>query len=427
MTNGATRRNALQGGGAFVCLAAYDRAHAGGNMNRFSQDGLGRLKATLQDHVRRGSAPGLVALVSAGDTTHVLPMGSMMLGGHEPVRRDTLFRIASMTKPVTAAAAMMLIEDGKLGIDEPVDRLAPELAKRRVLRRIDGPLVDTIPAHRAITVEDVLTFRLGWGALFDESLPIARAVADLPGFGMPNPASPLTPNAFMAELGKLPLMAQPGERWLYTAGSNVLGVLVARAAGKPLDVVFQERIFGPLGMQDTGFHAPPEKAARLITGYMALDGKLVPFAPWNGLYARPPTFPAGDSGLVSTADDFAAFARFLLSGLTPNGGRLLSEASLGAMRTDHLTPEQRKGGGDILGPYRGWGYGMGVYVANSPEGIRPGAYGWDGGFGTSWFSDPGNGLTAILLTQRVFDSPNPPQVHKDFWSAATKAANALEP
>jgi CubicO group peptidase (beta-lactamase class C family) len=225
----------------------------------------------------------------------------------------------------------------------------------------------------------------------------------------------------MARLGALPLMAQPGERWLYTAGSNVLGVLVARAAGQPLPTVFQERILGPLGMADTAFFVPPGKIGRVVTGYTKETGTYVLFDTPDGRYARPPAFPAGDSGLVSTADDFLKFARFLFSGRAPDGRRLISEASLKAMQSNYLTPAQRQDGALILGPGRGWGYGMGVVVEPNADGVAPGAYGWNGGFGTSWFNDPAKGLTAILLTQRVFDSPDPPQVHKDFWRAAYAA------
>jgi CubicO group peptidase (beta-lactamase class C family) len=414
------RRDILIGLGA-AGLAGSAQATEGSKM-AFSKDRLAGLRQMLAAHVAKGSAPGLVALVARQGETHAWPMGAMSLNaGAPPVRRDAIFRLASMTKPITAVAAMMLVEDGKLKLDEPVDRLAPELANRRVLKRIDGPLDDTTPARRAITVEDVLSFRLGWGIVFAQGYPILDAVADLPGFGMPNPASPLTPDAFMVRLGALPLMAQPGERWLYTVGSNVLGVLVARAAGKPLDVVFQERILGPLGMADTGFHCPPGKLDRLITGYFPQDGKLALFDPPNGMYAKPPAFPAGDSGLVSTADDFARFARFMHSGVAPDGRRLLSDASLKAMTTDHLTAAQRDGGKDILGAGRGWGYGVGVTVEPNPDGRQPGAYGWDGGFGTTWFNDPKTGLTAILLTQRVFDSADPPPLIKDFWRTANAA------
>jgi len=368
--------------------------------------------------VAQGSLPGLVALVAKENETHAFPVGAMTLEGKPPVRRDTIFRIASMTKPITAVAAMMLIEEGKLLLDEPIDRLAPELTDRRVLKRIDGPLDDTVPARRAITVEDVLTFRLGWGVLFSDTYPIAKATVGLPGFGMPNPKTPITPDEYMQRLGGLPLMAQPGEQWLYTTGSNVLGVLISRAVGKPLDTVLSERIFGPLGMTDTAFHISPEKLGRFITGYMPQDGKLALFDPPAGMYVGPPAFPAGDSGLISTADDFGAFARFMMTGLAPDGRRLLSDSSLKAMKTDHLTAAQRQGGRNVLGPSRGWGYGLGIMAEDSPHGVARGAYGWDGGFGTSWFNDPANGLTAILLTQRAFDSPDPPTVHKDFWKAA---------
>ena len=385
----------------------------------FSEVGLSRLEQVLQGHVAQGSAPGLVALLAEEGQTRVFAMGSMSLEGQSPVRLDTIFRIASMTKPITAAAAMMLVEEGKLSLEEPIERLAPELAHRHVLKRIDGPLDDTVPANRAITLEDVLTFRLGWGVVFSSTYPIVEAVAGLPGFGMPNPKLTLTPDEFMRRLGTLPLMAQPGTQWLYTTGSNVLGVLVSRAARKPLDQVFAERIFAPLGMTDTAFEIHREKLDRFITGYAPRDGKLTLFDPPDGMYLGAPSFPAGDSGLISTAGDFCAFARFMTSGLAPDGRRLLSERSLKAMTTDHLTAAQRKDGSIILGDGMGWGYGMGVRVEDSPYGVARGAYGWPGGFGTSWFNDPAKGRTAILLTQRVFESPDPPRVHKDFWQAVS--------
>lgn len=421
------RRDLLTGAAATLGLAACQRQPSGSRKPmRFKTEGLAALERRLKAHVAEGQPPGAVALVARGGETHAFPVGGMTLSGGPPVPRDAIFRLASMTKPVTAVAAMMLIEAGKLKLDESVERLAPELANRRVLKRPDGPMDDTVPAKRAITVEDVLSFRLGWGIDFNAAAPFVKATAELPGFGMPNPAAPYTPDSWMAAMGKLPLQAQPGERWLYTAGADVLGVLVARAAGQPLETFFQERILGPLGMKDTAFWVPAEKQSRLITGYMNQDGKLVPFEPYNGLYAKRPSFPAGDSGLVGTADDYAAFATFLFSGLAPDGRRLLTEASLKAMTTNRLTPEQMQDGAMILGPGRGWGLGVGVQVADSPHGVKAGAYSWDGGFGTSWFNDPAQGMTAILLTQRVFDGPDPPPVHKEFWRDAY-AALALGP
>ena len=415
-----SRRHALSGAAATAGLASCQRLPETRKTMPFKPDALATLEANLKANVAAGQPPGLVALVSRRDATHAWPVGVMSLGG-APVARDTIFRIASMTKPITAVAAMMLVEEGKLRLDEPVERLAPELADRRVLKRPDGPLDDTVPAARPITVEDVLSFRLGWGIDFNQDAPFVKASADIPGFGMPNPASSYTPDSFMAALGKLPLQAQPGERWLYTLGANVLGVLIARAAGQPLDAVLRERILGPLGMTDTAFHVPADKAARLITGYVNNGGKLAPFDPYNDMYLKAPTFPAGDSGLVSTVGDFAAFARFMTTGLALDGRRLIKAETLKAMTTNRLTPAQMKDGEMILGPGRGWGLGLGVQVAASPYGVQPGAYGWDGGFGTSWFTDPARDLTAILLTQRVFDSPDPPAAHKDFWRDAYAA------
>jgi len=415
-----TRRHALAG--AAATLAAGPAIAKRTSAMSFTDDGARRLQALLDAHVAKGSAPGLTALVSRGDETRAFVSGRMAIEPDAPaMRRDAIFRLASMTKPITAMAALMLVEDGKLRIDEPVDRLLPELANRRVLRTLASSVDDTVPAKRSITVEDVLTFRLGWGVQFDPDLPIQKRVADIPGFGMPDPTSPLTPDAFMQRLADLPLMAQPGEQWMYTVGSNVLGVLVARAAGKPLEFVFEERILGRLGMSDTAFWIPPEKVARTATGYFPDNGKLVLFDKPDGRYVTPPAFPAGDSGLVSTADDYLKFARFLFTGLAPDGRRLISAASLKAMQANYLTPDQMKGGEMILLPGRGWGYGVGVVAEPNPDRLPVGVYTWMGGFGTSWFNDPAQRLSAILLTQRVFDGPDPPQLHKDFWAGAYAA------
>lgn len=379
----------------------------------FKVGGLAKLEADLAAHVAEGHPPGLVACVSRGEQTHLLALGSAAIGG-PPIARDAIFRIASMTKPITSVVAMMLVEEGKLRLDGPIERLAPELANRRVLKRSGGPLDDTVPARRPITLEDVLSFRLGWGLDFNRT-PFVKALGGLPGFGIPDPGWPGDDDSFLQQLGRLPLQAQPGERWLYTLGSNLLGVLIARTEGKPLDAVFRERVFEPLGMRDTDFFAPAGKQERLVTGYLNHSGTLRPFEPWNGLYARRPSFLAGDSGLVSTAADYAAFARFMLTGTTPGGRRLLKTETLKAMTTNRLTLAQMTGGQNILGPTRGWGLGLGVQVAASSSGVPSGAYGWDGGFGTSWLNDPAKGLIAILLTQRVFDGPDPPAVHKTFW------------
>ncbi len=378
-------------------------------------------RQVLEASVASGYATGMVGLMGQGGACEVFPVGDQAIGG-PPVRRDTIYRIASMTKPITAVAAMMLVDEGKLALHEPIDRLMPELANRRVLKRLDGPIDDTVPADRPITLEDVLTFRLGLGIVFGspEDYPILGAIAELKlaGFDMPDPTLPYDFDAWARRLSTIPLMAQPGAEWLYTVGSNVLGVLVARASGQSLPDVFRERIFSPLCMKDTGFFVPPDKIGRLSTGYVRGEhGELNLYDPPDGAYAAPPAFPAGDSGLVSTVDDYFAFARFLARKGEANGRQLLSQAAVAAMTTNYLTPAQQAGGALILGPDRGWGYGVGVATGQRPGGAGIGAYGWDGGFGSTWAYDPASDRTEILLTQTYFDSPDPPAVHTAFQRA----------
>ena len=238
------------------------------------------------------------------------------------------------------------------------------------------------------------------------------------GFGPPDPTSPHDPDEWQRRLGTLPLMAQPGEQWLYTTGSNVLGVLIARASRQSLPAFLHERVFAPLGMVDTAFHVPPEKLDRLPTGYRPNADALEAYDdPVRSAWGTPPTFPAGDAGLVATVDDLFAFSRFLLRRGRIADRQLLSEASVAAMTKDHLTPAQRAGGQIILGPDHGWGYGMAVVIGTTPEGIPAGTYGWSGGLGTTWVAEPHSDLTAILMTQTMFTNPDPPQIHKDFWRA----------
>ena len=373
-----------------------------------SQAGLDRLHRAMAARVARGEMPGLVTLVASGNEVHVDAIGTMELGGDRPMRRDTVFRIASLTKPVLATATMMLVEDGTLGLEQPVDRLLPELAGRRVLRRIDGALDDTVPARRPITIEDLLTFRMGHGMLteptFDPPFPIVQAASELQlVLGPPDPRTPHDPDVWIERFATLPLMYQPGARWQYNTGSLVLGVLVARAAGQPLEAVFRTRIFEPLGMEDTGFSMPADRADRLPTQYTTdfQTGTVEP-APLTGpdVWTRPPVFPSGAGGLLSTADDYLAFARLLLDGGLHGERRLLSARSVEMMTANRLTPDQIAGGGILLSG-SGWGLGMAVSVAPDAVSPVPGRYGWAGGYGTTWFNDPHRRLVAIALTQTV--------------------------
>ncbi|MBD2868657.1 beta-lactamase family protein [Paenibacillus sp. IB182493] len=390
-----------------------------------SKERLGRLRGAMAGYVERGEAPGLVALVSRRGDTHVEAIGMLAAGGSMPMRRDAIFRIASMTKPITAAAAMILVEECALRLDEAVDRLLPELAGRRVLKRPDGPLDDTVASNRPITVRDLLTFRLGIGAVMAPpgSHPIQRAM-ESEGLA-PGPNPPLhAPDEWMKRLGRLPLIHQPGERWMYHTGSDVLGVLIARASGQPLERFLRERIFEPLGMMDTGFHVPGNKLDRLPTSYRREAGSgvlIVHDEPASSRWGSPPAFESGGAGLVTTADDYLAFCRMMLNKGWYGGERILSRPAVELMTTDHLTPEQRADNRVFFGDHSGWGFGAAVNIRRESLSTVPGRFGWDGGIGTTGYTDPKEELIGILLTQRMMDSPEPPGVFLDFWTSAYQA------
>jgi CubicO group peptidase (beta-lactamase class C family) len=374
--------------------------------------GLGeRVRAAAERHVGDTRVPGLVALVARGHEVHVEALGTLAVGG-APVQRDSLFRIASTTKPMTAAATLAVIEEGLLGLDEPVDRLLPELADRRVLKRMDGPLDETVAAERPITARDLLTFTFGFGMvteMFGGSTPwpvvAASQALDLSTIGPPEPDVQPDPATWIAGFGTLPLLAQPGERWMYNTGASVLGVLLARATGQPFAEVLRTRLFEPLGMRDTAFWT--SETDRLATAYIGRPEGLVVWDEPDGQWSRPPAFGDGAAGLVSTADDLLAFSRMLLAG----GGAVLPADAVRAMTTDQLTVSQKAFGG--LGPgffaRMSWGYCQAVYDG--------GGFGWNGGLGTSWLADPARELTVIVMTQRLFESPELPAAHRDIQAA----------
>ncbi len=374
------------------------------NEDWFEHSVLDRIEEVVERAVELGQAPGVVAAVARGDQVHVATAGVMVVGG-PPMRRDTLFRISSITKPMTAAVVLSLVDAGLLQLDEPVDDLLPELADRRVLVRPDGPLEETVPARRPITVRDLLTFTWGFGmegAMFMalEPWPIFTATMErhLSTFGPPQPDSMPDPDTWMAHLGELPLLAQPGERWLYQTGSQVLGVLAARAVDAPYSEVMQQRLLGPLGMHDTGFHAT--NTSRLSTAYENRDGRLEVSDPSDGQWSHPPAFPDGSGGLVSSVDDMVAFGRMLLRGGSP----VLRPATAAEMTRNQLTPVQQANvwpGFSFLDG-RGWGYGLSI--------LDDGRYTWEGGLGTNWSNIPSQDLTVVVLTQRAADETGMPAV-----------------
>jgi CubicO group peptidase (beta-lactamase class C family) len=377
--------------------------------------GIEQLHAASEQHVGDTRVPGLVALVARGEQVHVEVLGSLTVGGRA-VARDSLFRIASTSKPITAAATLAVVAEGLLSLDEPVDQLLPELAERRVLRRMDGPLQDTVPAIRAITTRDLLTFTFGFGMVMEMFMaptpwPIVTAAEELKlsTIGPPNPGVQPDPDTWIANLGTLPLLADPGERWLYNTGASVLGVLLARATGEPFPDVLATRIFEPLRMHNTGFWTV--HTDRLATAYRPTPDGLRAWDEPEGMWSRPQAFADGAAGLVSTVDDLLAFARMLLG----DGAPVLSKEAARAMCSDQLTDAQKAHGGLGADFFKGrsWGYGQAV--------LDGGAFGWDGGSGTSWLVDPTNDLTVIVLTQRMFETPEPPQVHRDVQAVAYAA------
>lgn len=385
---------------------------------------LARLHEVMADYVTRGYVPGLVTLVSRGDEVQVDAIGTQTVGGSVPMRRDTIFRIASMTKSITAVAALILIEECKIRLDEPVDRWLPELADRRVLRRIDGPLDDTVPAQRPISVRDLLTLRMGLGHIMEptDGYPIRRAIDEQQLLqGPPQPQALPGPDEWIRRVGTLPLLYQPGERWLYDLGLDVLGVLIARAAGQTLETFFRERIFAPLGMADTGFSVPEEQRTRLADSYQidhATGGPTLYDGAEASQWGQPPPFHSGSGGLVSTVDDYLAFYRMLLNQGRYAGGRILSRPAVELMTTDQLTPGQKVGADIFFRGNSGWGFGVAVTNRRDDLSATPGRFGWAGGLGTSAYADPAEGLIGILMTQLMMDSPAAPNVFSDFWTSA---------
>jgi CubicO group peptidase (beta-lactamase class C family) len=391
-----------------------------------SKTRLEHMHHVMAGYVERGELPGLVTLLARRGAVHVDVVGAQALGG-APMQRNTIFRISSMTKPVTAVAAMILVEECKLRLDEPVDELLPELAGRQVLKRLDGPLDETMPAKRSITLRDLLTLRMGFGQVngSPEAYPILKAADELQiGMGPPTPSATPAPDEWMCRLGTLPLMRQPGEAWIYNTGSDVLGVLIARAAGQPLEIFLRERIFEPLGMRDTGFSVPAGTAGRFATSYSieGAGGAIEVFDPAaGGQWTSPPAFPSGAGGLVSTVDDFLAFGQMLLDKGKYGGERMLSRLTGEAMTSDQLTVEQRAGAADFLSANRGWGFGLSIITQRDDISAVPGRFGWEGGLGTSWASDPKEELVGILMTQMAWSSPSGLRIWKDFWTSAYAA------
>ncbi|MBL1073831.1 beta-lactamase family protein [Nocardia sp. 2] len=371
----------------------------------------------LEAYVRKGALPGAVGLLARGDRVEVAAVGSAHADGSVPMRRDSIFRLASLTKPVTAAALLMLVEDRRLALDQPVDEWLPELANPRVLRDPGGPLDDVVPAARPITVFDVLTSQAGFGFASDFASPAMRALRTVQHDGREPQRFPPA-DRWLGELARIPLLGQPGRYWLYDTSSTVQGILVARASGRPLGEFFAERVFEPLGMRDSGFTVPLADRDRFTSYYRQTpEGFALADGP-DGQWSTEPDLPLGNGGLVGTADDLLAFHRMLLAeGVDAAGQRVLTSESVRLMRTDHTTPASRALGGLFL-EGQGWGCGGSVDIAVTEPWHAPGRYGWVGGTGTSAYHEPGSGRIDIVLTPVAVDSPVPADWLQEFWRFA---------
>jgi CubicO group peptidase (beta-lactamase class C family) len=382
----------------------------------------------LDDAVSRRLAAGYSAFLRRGDRQRVLATGVQDLRSQVPMEPDTIFRVASITKPVISAAAMILVDEGRIGLHSPIDRWIPELANRHVVRSLDGPIDDLVPASRRITLHDLLTMQMGLGAMFVPTggSALFQKFTDLgvaPGPAQFNGSA----QEFLDRLSSLPLAYHPGERWLYHTGMEVAGILVSRIAGMPLSEFLGERLTGPLGMADTAFHVPAAKSHRLATLYrQGADGKLHADDAPNEL-SGPPAMESGGGGLVSTALDFGRFGQMLLEDGRAGRHQILSPRSVHMMRSDQVTAAVKAASPFFPEFWDGFGWGLGLAVSTRPDAIsKPGRVGWWGGTGTTLFLDPHSGTIAVLLSQSMMRSPDDTAVSNSFLQAAFSPSLGLE-
>jgi len=370
-------------------------------------------RAPLQKLVDSGQLAGAATLVWRKGVAQAVCVGWRDVEDNLAVERDTIFRIASMTKPITSVAALMLVDEGRVALNDSIAHHAPEFSRMRVLRSPDGPLDETDPAERLITFEDLLTHRSGLTYGDFHRGPISRAYREALGGDID---SNVAPDEWMTRLARLPLVGQPGTIMTYGRATDLLGLLVARIEGEPLGAVLKRRIFDPLGMKDTGFRVPHEKWNRRAAAYGFDDeGRLVKRGTWSGVVVperpRDMTYESGGQGLWSTVDDYLRIARVFLGDGAVDGVRLLRPETLARMMTNQLTEAQRVHSG-WLGrkPFavgRGFGLGVSVVLETDPSDLmRRGGVGtvsWPGAYGGWWQADPNDGSVLIFLAHNMVD------------------------
>ena len=367
----------------------------------------------VQQIVDSGQLAGAATLVWKNGAAQTTCFGWRDIERKLPVERDTIFRIASMTKPITSVAALMLVDEGRIALNDPIARYAPEFSQMRVLRSPDGPLDETDPAERLITFEDLLTHRAGLTYGDFHRGPIAQAYREALGGDID---SHVAPDDWITRLSQLPLIHQPGTMMSYGSATDLLGLLIARIEGEPLGAVLKRRIFDPLGMKDTSFLVPPDKRDRRAAAYGFNDEEqLIKRTTWSGVVVeeRPVemTYESGGQGLWSTVDDYLRFARLFLGDGSVDGVRLLRPEMLARMMTNQLTEAQRANS-RLLGqkPFAvGRGFGLGVSVVletDANDMMRRGGVGtvsWPGAFGGWWQADPNDGSVLIFLAHNMVD------------------------
>lgn len=365
------------------------------------------LTRAVQQHVDDGRLTGAAILVARGDHIWERRIGD--------AAGDLLFRIASLTKPMTAAITMRMIAVGELELRAPVDRWFPELASRRVLPAVDAPLEAAVPAHRPIVVEDLLSMRMGLGALMiSRSTPLSRAMRDR-GVQVDIALDVPSREVWLERVADLPLYYEPGTAWMYDTSYVALGALLERASGLDLPALFRKHLFDPLGMNDTGFSVDAAQAHRLPRAYAGAgdERRTVEPAGPQSRFCGEAGFCSAAAGLVSTPRDVYAFFRSMLDAHRDGNG-VVSSADARAMTTDHIAPAHQV---TSFSPdfWTHFGYGYGVGVIRRPADALPRGFGWDGGYGITAYADPETDTVAILATQRLMDGPSMPEHFRTFW------------
>ncbi|GAB2687140.1 serine hydrolase domain-containing protein [Thalassiella azotivora] len=347
----------------------------------------------LEERVSRGALPGYALAVRHAGRVHHAVGGCLDLDGGRPVRPQTPWRLASVTKLFAAVLAGSLLDSGDLDRSAPLTRWLPELTDPSVLVCRHGPLDDARPARRDATVGDLLACTPGFGGVWADC-PLSQAMNEQ-GLS-PGPFAPaVAPDEYLARLGALPLAAQPGAAWLYHTSSDVLGVLLSRSTGCTVGELLDERVLRPLGLRSVAFHTDP---SALGPSYQPEGGAFTVMDPADGVFARPPAFESLAAGLVATADDVLTLLRAVADGggqvLTPGTARLLAQPS-----TD---PGVTGDGGGTLDAGLAWALHNGVVVGDDVPGRRPGSFGWDGGTGTTAWADPSRDLVGVVLSARGY-------------------------